>query len=357
MNDQPEQADRQARVEPDNDTDHESLALLADIEPIEAAELSAYKVARTLERERASAISRANAYLNKEGGDLFAHEPSARYNPVQRLWIIGYRETERPDEILTGAGVLIVPEHGPVYDTDSMPKQPEFDGIMAFDIPGDWLDVVVDETSKPYWGALERFVADERANHEVYPAPKDVFAALELTPFLDVRVVIVGQDPYINPGEAHGLAFSVPAGIDIPPSLQTIRKELAADLEIDPADLPEHGDLTAWATQGVLLLNTTLTVRRGESNSHRGVGWETFTDAVIRAISDELEGVVFILWGGPAQAKEVLIDRARHPVPIKAAHPRARATAHNQIAGSKPFTSANRLLESVGRPGIDWSLA
>lgn len=240
-------------------------------------------------------------------------------------------------------GALIVPDRGPVYGTDSMPRQPEFDGIMAFDIPGDWLDVVLDETNKPYWDVLERFVADERANpnHEVYPAPEDVFAALELTPLLDVRVVIVGQDPYINPGEAHGLAFSVPAGIDIPPSLRTIRKELAADLGIGPADLPEHGDLTAWAEQGVLLLNTTLTVRRGKSNSHKGFGWETFTDAVIRAISDELEGFVFILWGGPAQEKEKLIDQTRHPEPIKSAHPKARATALNQFAGSKPFTKAN----------------
>lgn len=357
MNDQPEQADPPVRVEPANDTDYEALALLADIDPAEAAELAAYKVARTLERERARAISRANAFLNKDGGGFFAHEPSARYNPVQKLWIIGYREIERPDEILMG-GALIVPDRGPVYGTDSMPRQPEFDGIMAFDIPGDWLDVVLDETNKPYWDVLERFVADERANpdHEVYPAPEDVFAALEFTPFLDVRVVIVGQDPYINPGEAHGLAFSVPAGIDIPPSLRTIRKELAADLEIEPADLPEHGDLTAWAEQGVLLLNTTLTVRRGKSNSHEGFGWETFTDAVIRAISDELEGVVFILWGSAAQDKEKLIDQTRHPEPIKAAHPKAWATAHDKLAGSKPFTTANRLLAGMGRPVINWSL-
>ncbi|WP_214058675.1 uracil-DNA glycosylase [Nocardioides aquaticus] len=357
VNDQAEQADRPERVEPPNDTDYEALTLLADIDSAEAVELTAYKVVRTLERERDRAISRANAYLTKDGTGFFAHEPSARYNPVQKLWIIGYRETECPDEILIG-GALIVPDRGPVYSTDSMPRQPEFDGIMAFDIPGDWLDVLQDETSKPYWGVLERFVADERANpdHEVYPAPEDVFAALKLTPFRDVRVVILGQDPYINPGEAHGLAFSVPAGIDLPPSLRTIRKELAADLEIHPADLPEHGDLTAWAEQGVLLLNTTLTVRRGSSNSHQGFGWETFTDAVIRAISDELEGVVFILWGSAAQDKEKLIDKNRHPKPITAAHPKAWATAHNQLAGSRPFTTANRLLAEWGRPEVNWSL-
>ena len=357
MNDRAEQADPPEEVEPANDTDYEALALLADIDPAEAAELTAYKVERIRERELVRAISRANAYLNQDGAGFFAHQPSARYNPVQKLWIIGYREIERPDEILMG-GALIVPDHEPVYDTDSMPRQPEFDGIMAFDIPVDWLDMVLDETNKPYWDVLERFVADERANPdlEVYPAPEDVFAALKLTPFLDVRVVIVGQDPYINPGEAQGLAFSVPAGIDIPPSLRTIRKELAADLGMDPADLPEHGDLTAWAEQGVLLLNTTLTVRRGKSNSHKGFGWERFTDAVIRAISDELEGVIFILWGGPAQEKERLIDLTRHPEPIKAAHPKAWATAHNQLAGSKPFTAANRLLAGMGRPMINWAL-
>lgn len=355
MNDRGNQSARRESVEPANDTDDEALALLADIDPAEAAELTAYKVARTQERERARAISRANAYLNETGEGFFAHEPSARYNPVQNLWIVGYRETERPDEIVI-SGALIVPDRGPVYATDSMPRQPEFEGLMAFDIPGDWLDVLSDETHKDYWDLLERFVADERANHDVYPAPEDVFAALALTPLLDVRVVILGQDPYINPGEAHGPAFSVPAGIDIPPSLRAIRKELAADLEIDPADLPDHGDLTAWAERGVLLLNTTLTVRRGKSNSHKGVGWETFTDAVIRAISDELEGVVFILWGSDAQDKEKLIDQSRHPEPIKAAHPKAWATAHNQLAGSRPFTTANRLLAKWDRPGINWSL-
>jgi uracil-DNA glycosylase len=340
-----------------DDTDYEALSLLADIDLAEAAELTAYKVAHTLVRERARAVSRANAYLNNGSDGFMAHEPSARYNPVQKLWIIGYRNIERPDEILMG-GPLIVPDRGPVYRIDSMPKHPEYTGIMAFDIPGDWFDVLQDETDKPYWDVLERFIADERANpdHEVYPAPANVFNALKLTPFLDVRVVVVGQDPYINPGEANGLAFSVPAGIGIPPSLRTIRKELAADLDLEPADLPEHGDLTAWAEEGVLLLNTTLTVRRGESNSHTGVGWETFTDAIIRAISDELEGVVFILWGGDAQEKETLIDQTRHPEPIKAAHPRARATARNQFAGSKPFTTANRLLAGIGRPVINWSL-
>jgi uracil-DNA glycosylase len=138
--------------------------------------------------------------------------------------------------------------------------------------------------------------------------------------------------------------------------LRNIRQELAADLGISLSDLPDHGDLTAWAEQGVLLLNTTLTVRRGESNSHEGMGWETFTDAVITAISAGLKGVVFILWGGSAQKKARLIDLARHPAPIQAAHPQAWATARNPLAGSRPFTTANKLLAAAGRIPVDWSL-
>ena len=177
-----------------------------------------------------------------------------------------------------------------------------------------------------------------------------------MTPYEDLKAVILGQDPYINPGQAHGLAFSAPAGVAIPPSLRIIRKELAADLDISLSDLPDHGDLTAWAEQGVLLLNTTLTVRRGKSNSHEGMGWETFTDAVISAISAELEGVVFILWGGPAQKKAQLIDLTSHPAPITAAHPKARANARNPLAVSKPFTTDNKLLIAAGRTPVDWSL-
>lgn len=339
MTDQPVQADRLGRSAASR-----------------GARLAAYVVA--LKRERALAVSRANDYLREGGAGLFAHKASARHNPVKKLWIIGYREAERPDEILVG-GALVVPDRGAVYDIDSMPRHPEFDGIMSLDIPGDWLDVVEDETNKPYWEVLEQFVADERAARdlEVYPAPEDVFEAFKLTRFLDVRVVIVGQDPYINPGEAHGLAFSVPGGIKIPPSLRTIRKELAADLEIDLADLSGDGDLTPWAQQGVLLLNTTLTVRRGDSNSHKGFGWETFTDAVIQGISDELEGVVFVLWGGPAQTKTKLIDQTRGHKVVKGAHPQARANAHDPMLGSRPFTNVNQLLSGLGRPTVDWSLA
>jgi uracil-DNA glycosylase len=221
---------------------------------------------------------------------------------------------------------------------------------------GGWDDLLREELDKPYWSTLLDFVTQEHQDHEVYPPWPQTFKAFQLTPFQDVKVVILGQDPYINPGQAHGLAFSVPAGVAIPPSLRNIRAELSADLGISLSDLPDHGDLTAWAEQGVLLLNTTLTVRRGESNSHEGMGWETFTDAVISAISGELEGVVFILWGGPAQKKARLIDLTRHPAPITGAHPKARANARNPLAGSKPFTTANKLLIAAGKAPVDWSL-
>lgn len=221
---------------------------------------------------------------------------------------------------------------------------------------GGWDVPLRDELHKPYWSKLLEFVTAEHENHEVYPPLTQTFKAFEITPYNNVKVVILGQDPYINPGEAHGLAFSVPAGIAIPPSLRNIRKELAADLDISLSDLPDHGDLTAWAEQGVLLLNTTLTVRRGKSNSHKGKGWETFTDAVISAISAELKGVVFVLWGGPAQKKAKLIDLARHPAPIKAAHPKAWANARNPLAGSRPFTKTNILLAAAGRTPVDWAL-
>ena len=229
-------------------------------------------------------------------------------------------------------------------------------GARGVRLGGGWDELLREELDKPYWTELLDFVTDEYEQHEVYPPWEQVFAAFTLTPVDQVKVVIVGQDPYIGPGQAHGLAFSVPAGTTIPPSLRTIRQELADELDISLADLPGHGDLTGWAEQGVLLLNTTLTVRRGESGSHEGKGWETFTDAVIRAISAELDGVVFILWGGPAKKKATLIDRGRHPEPITAAHPKAWATAKNPLPGSRPFTTANRLLAAAGRAPVDWAL-
>ena len=172
----------------------------------------------------------------------------------------------------------------PIAASDRGPQNAALnaDGVV---LGGGWDELLRDELAKPYWSELLEFIAYEHENYEVYPPWAQTFKAFELAPYDAVKVVILGQDPYIKPGQAHGLAFSVPSGIAIPPSLRNIRKELAADLEISLSDLPDHGDLTAWAQLGVLLLNTTLTVRGGKSNSHEGMGWERFTDAVISAIS------------------------------------------------------------------------
>ncbi len=215
----------------------------------------------------------------------------------------------------------------------------------------DWNPILRAELAKPYWGELQRFVADERARHPVYPAHADVFAALHLTPFADVKVLILGQDPYHGAGQAHGLCFSVPQGVPAPPSLQNILKELQADLGIDP---PRHGCLEAWARQGVLLLNATLTVRARQAASHQGKGWEQFTDEVIRAVSAKPERVVFILWGASARKKRGLVDTTRHVV-IESAHP-SPLSAHNGFFGSRPFSRANQALVEAGRTPVDWTL-
>jgi len=215
----------------------------------------------------------------------------------------------------------------------------------------DWNPVLRAELAKPYWPELQRFVADERARHPVYPAPDEVFAALHLTPYAEVKVLILGQDPYHGAGQAHGLCFSVRPGVPPPPSLQNIFKELQSDLGIDP---PDHGCLDAWATQGVLLLNATLTVRARQAASHQGKGWETFTDEVIRAVDAKPERVVFILWGASARKKKALVDASRHVV-IESAHP-SPLSAHNGFFGSRPFSRANEALVAAGRTPIDWRL-
>jgi uracil-DNA glycosylase len=194
-------------------------------------------------------------------------------------------------------------------------------------------------------------VAAERARHPVYPARDDVFACLHLTPFADTRVVILGQDPYHGRGQAHGLCFSVQRGVAIPPSLVNIHTELHDDLGIDP---PPHGNLEAWARQGVLLLNTTLTVRGGQAASHQGKGWETFTDEVIRAVNAKEQRVVFILWGSHARRKKAMIDTSRHVV-IESAHP-SPLSARNGFFGSRPFSRANAALVEAGLEPIDWRI-
>ena len=213
----------------------------------------------------------------------------------------------------------------------------------------DWNPILRGEFGKPYWPILQQYVADERAQGAVFPPHDQVFAALHLTSFADVKVLILGQDPYHGPRQAHGLCFSVPRGIPQPPSLQNIFTELHSDLGIEP---PSHGNLEGWAHQGVLLLNAFLTVRARQAASHRSAGWETFTDEVIRAVSAKPERVVFILWGAFARRKKALVDLTRHVV-IESAHP-SPLSAHNGFFGSKPFSRANAALVGAGREPVDW---
>ena len=215
----------------------------------------------------------------------------------------------------------------------------------------DWNPILRGEFDKPYWPILQQFVADERAQGAVYPPHDQVFAALHLTPYADVKVLILGQDPYHGPRQAHGLCFSVPHGIQQPPSLQNIFAELRDDLGVEP---PSHGNLEGWARQGVLLLNAFLTVRARQAASHRSAGWETFTDEVIRAVNAKPERVVFILWGAFARRKKSFVDLTRHVV-IESAHP-SPLSAHNGFFGSKPFSRANAALAAAGRQPVDWSL-
>ncbi len=215
----------------------------------------------------------------------------------------------------------------------------------------DWNPVLKAQTAEPYWAGLQEFVASERTSHAVYPPQEEVFAALHLTPYADVRVLILGQDPYHGPGQAHGLCFSVRRGVAPPPSLVNIYKELRTDLGIT---VPKHGNLEVWARKGVLLLNTTLTVRAHEAASHQGKGWERFTDAVIAAVNAKPEPVVFILWGAAARKKRALIDTTRHII-IESAHP-SPLSAANGFFGSRPFSRTNEALVAAGRPPVDWAL-
>ena len=215
----------------------------------------------------------------------------------------------------------------------------------------DWNPILRGEFEKDYWNSLQRFVAHERATTTVYPPEDAVFAALHLTPYHDIKVLILGQDPYHGPRQAHGLCFSVQQGIAPPPSLVNIFKELRTDLGIDP---PNHGSLDHWAAQGVLLLNAVLTVRAHQANSHQGKGWEQFTDEVIRQVDAKTDPVVFVLWGSYARKKRALIT-GRHHVVLESVHP-SPLSAHNGFLGSRPFSRANAALEAVGREPIDWRI-
>ena len=214
-----------------------------------------------------------------------------------------------------------------------------------------WKTVLKDEFEQPYFQSLATFLRKEKAAGKIiYPPGSLIFNAFDTTPFEAVKVVILGQDPYHNPNEAMGLSFSVPKGIRIPPSLRNIYKELNDDLGLP---IPNHGDLTSWAKQGVFLLNAMLTVEKNRAGSHQKIGWQNFTDAVIRKLSNQRQNLVFMLWGGFARKKKILIDNARHLV-LEAAHP--SPLAGGAYFGSKHFSKANQYLESKGISPIDWNL-
>jgi uracil-DNA glycosylase len=217
-------------------------------------------------------------------------------------------------------------------------------------LPPGWREVLRPHLDPAAVAVLGEFVADEYARHAVYPPREDLFAAYRLCPPESCRVLILGQDPYHGAGQAHGLCFSVPAGVPVPPSLRNVFKELADDVGVAP---PRCGDLRAWARQGVLLLNAVLTVREAAPGSHAGRGWEEFTDATIRALNDRTERTVFLLWGGFARKKKALVTNPAHVV-LEAGHP--SPLNPRGFRGSRPFSAANKALADAGRPVVDWSL-
>jgi len=218
-------------------------------------------------------------------------------------------------------------------------------------IGNSWDEVLKGEFEKEYYQKLREFLKQEYSTQVVYPDMYDIFNALKFTPYEKVKAVILGQDPYHQPGQAHGLCFSVKKGVRIPPSLVNIYKELQADLGIMP---PSHGNLESWANHGVMLLNTSLTVRQGSPNSHRGKGWEIFTDRVIELLNERQEPMVFILWGGNAKTKEKLITNPQHFI-LKGAHP-SPLSAHNGFWDGKYFSRANAFLQATGQEPIDWAI-
>ena len=218
-------------------------------------------------------------------------------------------------------------------------------------ISNDWLAPLTPEFAKPYYRELYKKVKEEYATHMIFPPSNEVFSAFELTPLADVKVVILGQDPYHNVGQAHGLCFSVKPDVEIPPSLVNIYKELHDDLG---CYIPNNGYLVKWAKQGVLMLNTVLTVRAHQANSHRGIGWEEFTNAAIRVLNEQDRPIVFILWGSPAQRKKEMLNNPKHLI-LEAPHP-SPLSAYRGFFGSKPFSQTNAFLEKNGLTPIDWQI-
>ena len=221
---------------------------------------------------------------------------------------------------------------------------------MKFDC-NQWTVLMEAESNKDYFLQLQQFMEEEYKNETIFPARENIYAALQATPYHYVKVVILGQDPYHGPGQAHGLSFSVQHDVPVPPSLKNIYKELQDDIGIQ---IPSHGNLMNWASQGVLLLNTVLTVRQGKANSHKNKGWERFTDEVIRALNNRETPVIFLLWGNNAIAKENLITNGHHYI-LKSVHP-SPLSARKGFFGSKPFSTTNNLLKKIGQSPIDWSL-
>lgn len=218
-------------------------------------------------------------------------------------------------------------------------------------IQNDWLAVIGDEFKKPYYAQLYQFIKQEYNTSQIFPPSEDIFNAFHLTALKDVKVVIIGQDPYHNDGQAHGLCFSVKPEVEIPPSLVNIYQELHDDLG---CYIPDNGYLVKWAEQGVLMLNTVLTVRAHVANSHRGKGWEQFTDAAIEALNKEQRPIVFILWGKPAQMKKSMLNNPEHLI-LEAPHP-SPLSAYRGFFGSKPFSKANEFLKAHGEKPIDWQI-
>ena len=218
-------------------------------------------------------------------------------------------------------------------------------------ITNDWQQPLEVEFKKPYYKDLYKKVLEEYRSRQIFPNPDDIFNAFHLTPLKDVKVVILGQDPYHNDGQAHGLCFSVKPDVEIPPSLVNIYKELHDDLG---CYIPNNGYLVKWAKQGVLMLNTVLTVRAHQANSHRGIGWEEFTNAAIRVLNEQDRPIVFILWGSPAQRKKEMLNNPKHLI-LEAPHP-SPLSAYRGFFGSKPFSQTNAFLEKNGLTPIDWQI-
>ena len=218
-------------------------------------------------------------------------------------------------------------------------------------IGNEWDSLLADQFQSEYYRKLRAFLVDEYNRYNVYPPADCIFNALKYTPYSKVKAVLLGQDPYHGPGQAHGLCFSVKKGVDVPPSLVNIYKELHDDLG---CTIPDHGCLTKWANQGVLMLNTVLTVRAHQANSHRGIGWEEFTDAAIMALNGQDRPIVFILWGAPAQRKKAMLNNPKHLI-LTAPHP-SPLSAYRGFFGSRPFSKTNEFLESQGEEPIDWQI-